>query len=204
MNPIELLQQHCTFSNPYEVYVLFGISRKKYNDCTGGQEKLFREIIKHPDDIVKKYTRLKNSILAYRDEKNERRTFYMYVSVNPRDTRKAFLQLQREFVTINQELMNQVDVTNQLNSIDKRYMSCLMQPESRSGRGKFLIDIDYKDYRKDNIALCLATKTKILLLQETKNGFHILTEPFNREELSCNDYEIKTDSLLFVEWFDKQ
>ena len=209
MKPLELLNQHCIFTSPYDVYVLFGISRKKYNDCTGGQEKVFREVIKSLKDIEKKYLRLRNSVLAYRDEDGSKRTFYIYVSVNPRDTRKAFIHLQKQFTLINEELIKQVDKSATLNRLDKYWLSSLMTPICKNGN-KFLIDIDAKGHLRDNVVIELVKHTKIILEQETKNGFHIITEPFNRKEIEqwlpakSNDYEIKKDSLLFVEWMDKE
>lgn len=209
MNPLELLNKHCTFNSPYEVFVLFGISRKKYNDCTGGQEKVFREVIKNTKDIEKKYLRLRNSILAYRDADGSSRTFYMYVSVNPRDTRKAFFHLQNVFVLTNEELSKGLDKSMTLNRIDKYWMSSLMRPLSKTARGKYLVDIDDKGRKLDEVVIEIVKHTKILLRNETKNGYHLIVEPFNRKEMEkwlpakSNNYEIKTDSLLFVEWFDK-
>jgi len=206
MRPLKLLNEHCTFNSPYEVYVLFAISRKKENDCTGGQEKVFREVIKREEDIKNKYMRLKKSALAYRDEDGNGRNFYIYISVNPRDTRKAFFQMQKDMLITSEELSKQVDVSNKLNRIDRRWLSCLMQPTSRAGRGKFLFDIDIKD-AKESFYRYIEKCTRIHLKQETKNGFHLVVEPFDRRKVEdwykkeLNDfYEIKTDALLFVEW----
>ena len=207
MKPLELLKKHCIFNNPYEVYVLFGISRKKDNDCTGGQEKVFREVIKNAGEIEKKYHRLKNSVLAYRDSDGREQKFYLYISVNARNTKKAFFLMQKEMLVTNEELSNQVDVTNKLNRVDRYWLSCLMRPTSRAGRGKFLFDIDFKGKEKlDSLLDMIKKATTIKLIQETKNGYHVLTEPFNRTEMTNQsvlwDYQIKTDSLLFVEWVE--
>lgn len=206
MKPLDLLKKHCKFDHPYEVHVLFGISRKKENDCTNSQEKVFREVIKRPEDIEKKYQRLRKSTFAYRDENGKSRKFYIYVSVNPRDTRKAFFRLQNEMVTMNEELSRQIDISNRLNRIDRYWYSCLMRPSSRSGRGKFLADIDTKDKK----LLARVTKelklfTKIILKQETKNGWHYLIEPYDRSYGAGFSFvEIQTDRLLFIEWIDHE
>ncbi len=204
MKPLKLLKKHCTFNSPYEVYVLFGISRKKENNCTNTQEKVFREVIKRPEELEKKYQRLKKSVLAYRDENGEGRKFYIYVSVNPRDTRKAFFRLQNEMVSMNEELSRQIDISNRLNRIDRYWYSCLMRPTSRAGRGRFLFDIDTKEKSMlKSIEDDKTLFTNIILKQETKNGWHYVSEPFDRRlGKGFTFMEIKTDSLLFVEWVD--
>lgn len=217
MKPLELLNKHCTFNNPYEVYVILGVSRKKENNCTNSQEKVFREIIKRPSCIEKKFNRLRNSVLAYRDSDGSKRNFYTYVSVNARDTRKAFFQLQKQMLGMSEELSKGVDVSNNLNRINRYWLSVLMKPISRAGRGKFVVDIDIKDERKELIVEQLKKETEIILEQETKNGYHVVIMPFNKNSPTMNMmrdrvnnyesensvYEIKTDALLFVEAIGK-
>jgi len=204
MQPIDLLNKHCIFSSPYEVYVLLAISRKKENNCTNTQEKVFREVVKRPEEIEHKYNRLKNSVLAYRDADGSKRNFYIYVCVNARDTRKAFFHLQKQMIGMSEELSKGVDVSNNLNRLNRYWLSTLMKPMSRAGRGKFLVDIDVKDDRKDHVVADIIKCTKIILEQETKNGYHLIVEPYNRELGSSFSFaEVKTDALLFVEAIGK-
>lgn len=203
MDQLKLLKEHCKFNNEYEVYVLFGISRKKQNNITGSQEKVFREVLRVPSDIEKKYNRLKNHIKSYRDDENRERNFYMYVSVNPRDVRKAFFQMQDTMNNISQEQWFNNENSMRLKRLDKFWLSALMQFPSKSGRGLFQFDIDTKE-NIENIKTDIKMFTTIKLIQETKNGYHILTEPFNRSKFNelykDNDkIEVKRDSLLFVE-----
>lgn len=94
MKPIELLQQHCEFESDYDVYVLLAVSRKKDTpEITNSQEIVFREIIRHKDDIVRKYNKLKAQAENYIDDKGNKFPFYIYVSLNARDTKKAFFCL---------------------------------------------------------------------------------------------------------------
>lgn len=208
MKPIELLNKHCTFDSPYEVYVLFGISRKKENNCTNSQEKVFREIIKRPEEIERKYNRLKQSVLAYRNPDGSQRKFYIYISVNARDTRKAIFHLQKNLIDYAQQLTRGEDVVNSLNRIDRKWWSILMKPTSRAGRGKFLFDVDDKD--EENIKWLMnqiAAQDSEYLIKETKNGYHIVCKPFNLNSTVLlggkGFFEIKKDALLFVEWVEK-
>ena len=75
-----------------------------------------------------------------------------------------------------------------------------MKPASKSGRGLFHFDIDTKEPIEE-IRKYICELTTIKRIHETKNGYHILTEPFDRKKFlySCKDCELKIDSLLFVE-----
>ena len=76
MIPIELLKKHCVFANEFDVYVLFGIARKKDNEgITNTKEVVFREVIKDTDNIEKKYLKLKAQC-----ESCNNLSFYIYLS----------------------------------------------------------------------------------------------------------------------------
>ncbi len=76
MNPKRLLKKHCKFGTDYDVYVLLGIARKKDNpNTTNSQEVVFREIIKNPENIEKKYTKLKTQCQNYKNSKGKNLTF---------------------------------------------------------------------------------------------------------------------------------
>lgn len=61
------------------------------------------------------------------------------------------------------------------------------------------IDATEDDLYQLNSAL--KAHTEVVTWQETPNGYHIVTEPFNYNELETDvEYELKTDGLLFVEY----
>jgi len=113
------LEKHCIFEKETDVYVLFGISRKKNNgDMTSSQEVVFREVIKNKDNIEKKYTKIINSCVNYRTSDNKKLNFYVYVSVNARDIIKGYLKFKKDLLEYEGEMFRGVACNNQLKRID--------------------------------------------------------------------------------------
>ena len=84
-------------------------------------------------------------------------------------------------------------------------MSNIAKPHSRARRGKFMIDIDTLEPEfVSKIIGVLNTYVIILFIVHTRNGYHVVTQPFDvkkfSEELKQYNhlFEIKKDSLLFV------
>lgn len=207
MKSLDLLKSHCVFDSPYDVYILLAVARKKNNiDITNSQEIVFREIIKKPEEIERKYSKIKTLTENYRDSEGREYSFYTYVSVNPRNSMKAFFLLQNRFNTTLSEALSGVDVSLKFKRIGGLWMSALANPNCRGSRKSFMVDLDTKDPDQlDYVFKELSKHTKTELVVETKNGYHILVKPFNRTKFDIIgiDLEIKTDALLFVEYKNK-
>ncbi len=216
MNPLELIKEHCNFATDFDVYVLLGVARKKDNaGITSSQEVVFREIIKGKDNIEKKCTKLVTQCKNYKNADDKGMNFYIYISVNGRDSRKGYMTFKNQMLKYEREILFGVDCHNQLKRVDSIWLSALMKPESRSTNNrKFMLDIDTKDERAVTAIVggCLAKVHPFpILKQETKNGWHYVTTPFNVKEF--NDLieaetlqyicEVKTDALLFVEYINR-
>ena len=206
MEPLKLLEQHCKFKNPWDVYVLLAISRKKNNSITTKQERIFREIIRNENEIRHKYDRIVNNIVNFEEDDGTSKNFYLYISVNPRDVRKAFWEVQKVFNHIAEETSHKVINYDRMKKIDKVWYSALMKPSSKSGRGLYLLDVDDKNTDIGAIKSMLEDFNREgILIQETNNGFHILSEPFPITLDYISNFEdigVKPDSLLFVENFE--
>lgn len=78
-----------------------------------------------------------------------------------------------------------------------------MSPSCRT-ETSFLIDIDDKESIADTIIyakrLLEELKVKIIFTYLTKNGSHIITEPFNPTLWDKELGEIKKDSLLLISY----
>jgi len=208
---IEFIKEYCKFE-PYSCYVILAVARKKDNkDITGSQEVCFKEVIYKENHIVRKYTRIYNNCKNYVNDKNEHLNFYIYISVNPRDTKKCYWEFQKEMLSVGEELSRNVDKESQLARLDKRWLSVLMNPQNKKGRGLFLLDIDTKD---ESVIAKIQRElidnkycTNRLAFIETKNGFHAVYEPFNRkifyhwlvDNNLTNVVEVKIDHLLFLD-----
>ncbi len=202
MNPLDLIKKHCKFSSEFDVYVLFRIARKKDNkNLTNSQEIVFREVIKEEDNIEKKYTKIRARCTNCRDTEDNKLNFYVYISVNSRDVRKGYITFKNDMLKYEREIMYGVACSNQLKRIDSIWLSAIMKPESRSKNRKFLLDVDTKDKKElDIIKKDIELFTKIILEQETKNGYHWVVDPYDKSRgKSFSVMEIKTDALLFIE-----
>ena len=201
---IELLKEHCEFDTKYDCYVLLAVSRKKDTpEITNGQEIVFREIIRHEKDIIRKYNKIINQAKNYKDDNGKKFPFYVYVSVNARDSKKAFFKFQHRLMDWNLEIAQGSDqVHERIRRTDRHFISILASPDCRSKNRYFMIDYDQKDRIKEFEKILNKTyKFDILLKQETKNGYHYKLRPFDRR-ISFGDFncEVKTDAQFFVEY----
>ena len=213
MKPIELLNKHCEFNNRYDCYVLLTVSRKKDTPTiTNSQEIVFREVIKREEDIIRKYNKIKAQITNYKDEEDKTFPFYLYVSLNARDSRKATFLLMNQLQHWIQGELDGVDNSRMFKKVYGHFYSALMRKEARTREQKYFM-IDYDS--KENINIfkkCLdSNNIEILLSQETKNGYHFKVKPFDRRllededfeleyDIERPDFEVKTDSNFFVEY----
>lgn len=203
MDGLDRIKKNCRFENEYNCFVLLAVARKKYNDLTNSNEVVFREVIKEPKDITRKYNRIKALATNYISPEGNRYNFYIYLSVNPRNALKASFSLLKRINDWNFEALNGVDISKRLKKIDNIWISELMKPENKSGRGRFLVDVDTKDGEKLNDILNKISKLVTnYQYYDTRNGTHILTDPFNPTDFKFQDAEVKKDALLFIEFVD--
>lgn len=205
MKPINFLNEHCEFENKFTCYVLLAVSRKKdVPHLTNSQEIVFREIIRKKDDVKKKYERIRTQAENYRDEEGRSYPFYIYISLNGRDSLKAFHKFQHKMVDWNHELViNAPEVFEKIRRTDRQFISVLASPESRTKKRYFMIDYDQKTSLPEFKLLLSAFDIEVMMEQETKNGYHFKVKPFNRKafpQVEGFDYEIKTDAQLFVSY----
>jgi len=209
MKPIEMLQKHCEFITNYDCYVMLAVSRKKDTpEITNSQEIVFRETIKNERDIIRKYNKIKAQITNYKDENSKSFPFYLYVSLNRRDAKKAFFILSKQMLGWIEEETNGIDRSKMMKKIDGYFYSALMKEDAKStGQKYFFIDFDEKEL-KDFDKWLENKGVEIIMLIKSRNGWHIKTKPFDRRLLEdlkdTYDFEIKTDANLFVEYVEKQ
>ncbi len=109
--------------------------------------------------------------------KTDDRDLRIYASVNCRNINKAIRlfkqrQLDNDYTTEPMKSNFYIDIKN-------RFISCLMDKSSRDD-SNFLFDLDGCDDRSlISIQLMLSKITSVLNTYKTKNGYHIITSPFN-------------------------
>lgn len=120
-------------------------------------------------------------------------TCRVYSCVNRRDPEKAIREFKRR-----QLEADYYDVRSRLEfyqNIESRFFSCFMSPSSRM-ETEFLIDIDEDDNEK---IIKKKLEVGILLEYPTKNGKHLITPPFNPNDIP--EARIKKDGLILLNWY---
>lgn len=120
----------------------------------------------------------------------------VYSTVNRRNMQKAIREFKTRQLAI--DYSDPLTMTMFYRTIHDKFISCLMQQNCRD-ETIFKFDVDIKDYRnKMNLLGELEEHTKILSINETKQGWHIFTEPFNPNLIDYKKYytEFNKDSLV--------
>lgn len=128
--------------------------------------------------------------------------YRIYLSASPRDVRKAEQEFKR--------LMLDVDFAEGENKrffyehLENKWISALMSTNPVKDRGTFILDVDDPeiphDLLGDVLKWCESNGVEILKQYRTKNGWHIVTKPFNRVLYPIGYGEIKVDGLLLLSY----
>ncbi len=188
------------FSN-HNIYFLFGLARVKNNkDISKHSREFFREPIRSMESYKIKLDEMKVKCELTGHK------MYMYVSVNARDTVKGYVNFKNTITEYeSQALFGKDDFRDPLMRIDKLWYSCMMKPNARATK-YFLLDVDTKDIDIIDDAIATVSDytikgvgTEIKLVQETRNGYHVITTPFDVRILErFEDISIKKDGLLYI------
>lgn len=119
--------------------------------------------------------------------------------MNSRDTRKAIRkfrqeQLDAEYGGDGAEIGFYLDVRN-------RFFGCLMSPQCAEER-MFMFDVDNEDGRDVFTEALEAIPSSLIVKQyRTKNGWHIVTYPFDYTKIKLPaGVELKKDGLLLLDF----
>lgn len=189
-----------------EVYILIAIARSKNNpeisyaasDYHKGPA-IFRAILRkdNVDSIVK---RMIGQISTFSHEPIRPKDFNLYLTFNPRNTRKAFRTLN---VYFNEWVFN--EDWERLKYLESKWYSALQKKSARSRKEYYLIDIDnIRDVDEaKKIYFEISKKSSYDILEfNSRNGYHILAEPFNVQKFKKLtqhlDVEVKTDDCVNI------
>lgn len=123
----------------------------------------------------------------------------VYSCVNDRDFNKAIHKFKVE--QLDADLYHQEQKENFYLDVKNRFLGCLMQP-SQANDSLFLWDCDDAE-RVDVVGVMLRTIPNELIVKQyrTKNGWHIITKPFNHTIYNYPTcVELKKDGLLLLSY----
>lgn len=196
---IEKFREYCEFDED-RVYVLLAIARTKENEKhSSNTEPTMREIIEDKEDLETKMNQLDHAAKSF-DSK-----FRLYISSNARNSMKAFFQLRSEMGEwLQMRLNGNNGVKKKFKRIDSEFKSVLQKNECKD-ETNFIFDLDEASEKDlSELKQDLEGLTEMRMVQTTPNGFHIITQPFNYNELETEiDYELKKDGMIFVSYIGK-
>lgn len=114
----------------------------------------------------------------------------VYASVNPRNIQKAIHEFKIR--QLSADYSNKQDLDWFYVDLENRFFSCLMNPNSRCS-SNYLIDCDTPEEYQN--AKEILPEEFFLYEYPTKNGMHIISRPFNPNEIKL---EAKKDELMFI------
>lgn len=193
---VEELKEYCEFGED-RVYVLMAIARSKENEeHSSNTEPTMREVVRNEEELAQKINQLEHAAGGFGDR------FRLYISANARDVMKASFKLRNEMDKwLEMRLNSNEGVKKKFKKIDSEFKSVLQKNECRDD-SKFIFDLDdagiddFQELRDD-----IENFTSIELTRETPNGFHIVAEPFNYNEMKTGtEYELKKDGMVFLDY----
>lgn len=174
---------------------LFLIQRHKEGGETQNS-RLIKKITRNTQEFKEALTEL------MREKMNSPLPLRIYSCANERDINKAmrkfkFEQLEADFYDDVQKQNFYLDVKN-------RFIGCMMQPASRK-TSYFLFDVDRDEQGYlplEDLLNQLPRKEEgsfVLKTYYTKNGCHVITDPFNYTKIKMPaGVELKKDGLLLL------
>lgn len=184
----DIMEEFRLFTNNY--HVLFLIHRNKEGGDTNNS-KVRKIIVRNNREYKEGLTELLT------DKYNSELPLRIYASLNERNFDKAIKQFKYE--QLDADYYDQVQKENFYLDIKNKFIGCLMQPPQRK-TSYFLFDVDNEEGRDVmGEALTALPPEHIVQTYSTKNGWHIITKPFDYTKVKLpNGCEFKKDALLLL------
>lgn len=193
----DIYERFKLFTDGYRV--LFLIHRSKEGGKSANNDHVRKIITRDAEEWQAGLLELLND--KYRASL-EGKQLRIYATVNKRNVEKAvrsfkYAQLDADYYGDNERLGFYHDIKN-------RWISALMQQANRAD-SLFLFDIDRPDIEAVKTELDAAAKAGgatigILHTYKTRNGWHMVTTPFNPNIVHIAGVEINKDGLLLLSY----
>lgn len=123
----------------------------------------------------------------------------IYASCNPRNIDKAIRQFKT--LQLDNDYADEATRVDFYRDIHNRFTSALMQPQSKI-TGNFIIDVDTKDDTVMNAVdkLVADLELEVHTKYATKNGWHLVVEPFNPTLWDIPETSVKKDPLILLKY----
>lgn len=180
----------------YKIYFAMGLARPKNNPgITKNKRVFFRIPVRSPESYQFTLEKL------YADCERTGLNMYIYVSVNARNTVKAYELFKKKMAEYENIAMHgRDDFKEPLAKLDKTWYSACMKQYSR-GTKYYLLDIDTKDTATRDILTekVVPLSGEPFVKQETRNGYHWIVKPFDVRVLEgISNVGVQQDGLLYL------
>ncbi len=171
--------------------VLFLIHRSKEESVSANNDKVRKIISKNKDEF-------KTALISLlQDFYNTDNILRIYSCVNARDINKAIRQFKQEqldadYYDIESKNSFYIDVKN-------RFIGALMKPASRT-ETQFILDCDSMKEQEDALKKVAELEIEVIKMYPTKNGWHIITKPFNPNLFLVENVGINKDGLILLKY----
>ncbi|QLH83512.1 hypothetical protein [Halosimplex pelagicum] len=198
MVDMEPFCEYCEFGGD-RVYLLVALARAKENEgTTSNAAPAIRKVVESEGELARKAAELAHAASRF-DER-----FRLYLTANARDALKATFELRRSMDDwLEGRIHGDEGVRGKFKRVDGEFLSTLQSDACRD-ETNFVFDLDDATAAdRDTLVEDLRGHTEVALTRETPNGYHVVTEPFNYNELTTAvEYELKTDGMVFVSYLD--
>lgn len=190
-NTVEKIIDFLDFS-PTHVFLLEALARTKNNEELTKKDREYDRVVIHDEQEFRK--ELAKMRYACHEAGLK---FYIYVTMNPRNTKKSYAELKRKLASYDEMAMNgDESYIPRIARIDEVWYKACLQKECRDAK-YFLLDIDTKDV---DTRIKLREIVEPVLEVETRNGYHWVIEKIDTRLIAdIPDVGVQRDGRLFVE-----
>lgn len=186
----ELMDEFSMFTHGTRVLLL--LWRHKEGGSNNEYRRRVARVVVHDKERMKKemFNLLLQQYLADIDLR-------LYMSVSPRDMRKAELAFK--------EALLQTDFSDGDNKVafyqnfSDKWISALMSSNPPKGEKLFVVDVDVPD-NSEALKWLGTNHIDVLKQYKTKQGWHLVTPPFDRSKFPKELGEIQDDGLLLLSY----
>lgn len=179
INNFNQIKSLLKFENEHEFYFVQILQRKKEHPELGKNNRLIKAYYIYSIEKLDKYT---EEIIGLCEKFNAR----AYIHLNRRNSKQIAFEMM--------ELLATNLKCDQVNFLDKLYNSVC--GTNKGVERSWIVDYDSKETLRLNMLAESINRTepkgdKIITTIPTKNGYHIITKPFNKKEFSNKNPEIE-------------
>lgn len=191
INNFDQIKSLLKFENEHEFYFVQILQRKKEHPELGKNNRLIKAYYVYSIEKLDKYT---EEIIGLCEKFNAR----AYIHLNRRNSKQISLEMM--------ELLAHNIRCDQFNFLDKLYNSVCGHHHSTKDK-TWIVDIDnqdaiYVDLIRNSIQHIEPIGDKLIAKIPTKNGYHLITEPFNSQKFGERfpqiDVHKNNPTILFI------